>query len=262
MKVFLKNSSTALVCTLLTFSGALQATTVQPEEIEPPKEHIVVGSRPFSLVDHITLQEERAAEEGEVNEITSEQEEVASETKIDEEGNELQAKFFPFTTSNLTTTHPGIYQNPLAVSPLGDTVELSDGSIWSVQASDRYKTFNWLTSDQIIIRPNHNWLSIYQYNLVNLNTKKTVAANLSLGPIYNGVNTHWIVAIDYVNYQVCLEDGTVWKMKKSDRIAFNKWIVNDTVIIGVNDGYFSSKSSPNILINVNVLNNARGAVMY
>ncbi|MBS4168826.1 hypothetical protein [Parachlamydia sp. AcF125] len=262
MKVILKNLSAVLMSTLLISSGVLQATIVEQEVGEPQKEHVVVGSRPFPLADHIALQEKRAAEDGDENEMEFEENDSACGPQVDEEGNELLAKFFPFTTKNLATHHPGVYQNPLSVSPLGDTVGLSDGSMWVIQKSDRHKTSNWLTSDQVIIKPNHNWFSVYQYKLVNLNTKKSVAANLAVGPRYNGVNAHWIVAIDYSNRQVCLEDGTVWKMKKSDRVAINKWIVNDTVIIGVNDGYFSSKKNPNILINVNVFNYARGAVIF
>lgn len=269
MKSLYTNATNVLLCTLLSCAGVLQAELPVPEVT---KERIEIGTRPFSLIEHTALQELRATEEEE--ELAQLQ---AGGSKTDEEElsklkhadsinpdaeNELQAKMFPFTTSNLTTTHAGIYQAPLAVSALGDTVELMDGSIWSVSSNDRYKTFDWLTSDQIIIKPNHSLFSSYHYKLTNLSTKANVAVNLSLGPIYNGVHTHWIVAIDYQNRQICLEDGTVWSIKKSDRGAMNKWIVNDTVIIGVNDGYFSSKSNPNILINVNVLNYARGAVMY
>jgi len=268
IKSLYTNATHVLLCTLLSCGGVLQALVPAPE---PTQERIEIGTRPFSLIEHTALQELRAKEEEEeLAQFKSENpasDEELSKLKNEssaslEDDTEMQAKMFPFTTSNLTTTHAGIYQAPLAVSALGDTVELVDGSIWNVRSNDRYKTFDWLTSDQVIIKPNHSWFSSYHYKLTNLSTKSNVAVNLSLGPIYNGVHTHWIVAIDYQNRQICLEDGTVWSIKKSDRGAMNKWIVNDTVIIGVNDGYFSSKSNPNILINVNVLNYARGAVMY
>lgn len=290
MKPLNINITNLLVCALLSFAGSVQADA--PEDAP---ERVSMGTRPFSLTEHVALQEARALEEeqgldakscpckkkqkdnedsseGEEHHCTChevEKEDVKTSKDVlsrcrceDEDEDELQAKMFPFTTSHLTTTHQGIYQSPKVVSPLGDTVELIDGSIWNVCSNHRYKTFDWLTTDQIIIKPNHNWFSVYHYTLTNLNTKANVSVNLSVPPHYNGVHTHWIAAIDHVNRQVCLEDGTVWTMRKSDRSALNKWAVNDTLIMGVNNGYFSSKAHPNILINVNVLNHSRGAVMY
>lgn len=145
------------------------------------------------------------------------------------------------------TSHTGAFHHPIFITPLGDTIELEDGSIWAVHPNDRFKTYNWLTSDAIKITPNHAWFSSYTFRITNLNTSESVEVNLFMRPIYNGVYTHWIVAIDYIHNQLCLEDGSVWDLSGFDYMVFKNWILNDTLIIGTNDTLFSSR--PNILIN-------------
>jgi hypothetical protein len=161
----------------------------------------------------------------------------------------------------LYTTHPGAIYKPYAVSPFGDTVELHDGSMWSICSEDRPYTFNWLTSDDLVIIPNSDWFSLYTYRIVNQQTGASVRANLALGPIYRGIFTYWIVAIDYINGQVCLQDGSIWTMSPIDFNIIKKWMINDTVIIGVNNGAFAA-IRPNILINVNMNNYGMGSCLF
>ncbi|HEY4832719.1 MAG TPA: hypothetical protein VIH61_09205, partial [Waddliaceae bacterium] len=132
-------------------------------------------------------------------------------------------------------------------------VELEDGSIWTVSSNDRYKTLDWMTGDVIIVLPNNSLFSSYYYCLVNLNTGATAKVNLTLGPIFNGIFTHWIVAINYAYREICLEDGSVWKISSLNDSILYKWLPNDTVIIGVNSGWLSC-INPNMLINVNINN--------
>ena len=162
-----------------------------------------------------------------------------------------------FNAAVYYTTHNGAFHHPYLVAWDGSSVELADGSIWSVSSDDRWATLNWLTGDIIVIIPNHNLFSVYEYKLVNINTGVNVKVNLSLGPIYNGVYTHWIVAVDQLFGDVVLEDGSRWKMSSWDSSITSKWFLNDTIIIGINDGWLSS-SNPNMLINVNTNSHANG----
>jgi len=111
----------------------------------------------------------------------------------------------------------------------------------------------------LVITPNHAWFSVYDYVITNQNTGVAVQVNLVVGPLYNAVYRHYIVAIDYVLDHVVLDDGSVWTM--TDFTVMNQWVPGDTVIVGVNDGWFSS-SYPNILINVNTLSYARGICVF
>ncbi len=231
--------------------GSLMVSgTVMAVEDPQEQKHIVVGERSLSRTEHAQMQEKRAElsvkmENGEqVDEEVSDED--ISKPKLAQKG---------ISKAIYYSTHEGAFHRPIAVSLLGDAVELEDGSIWSISASERYKTLDWMTGDVVIVTPNHTWFSVYDYCLINLNTGASVSVNLSLGPIYNGYYTHWIVAIDYANRELCLEDGSVWRISSLDQANMYKWLPNDTIIIGINDGWFSG-SNPNILINVNVNNYA------
>lgn len=254
-----KFSSLILMCGLVVVS-ALSAG----HEVDG-KGRVPVGARPMALSEHVAQQETRAklfalemeeAGQSEAQVVTQELQGVVGEESNLGDGEERVTNHAMFYTS-----HPGAFHRANFISIFGDSIEFEDGSIWMVYNGDAYKTLNWLPTDLIVVTPNHSWFSAYNFRLTNQNTGASVEANLTLGPIYNGPHTHWIVAIDYYYDVVYLEDGTVWNMSYMDDSIVRKWLVNDTVIIGINDGWFSS-SKPNILINVNMLNYATGIVAY
>jgi len=229
-------------------------------------EHIPVGQRIESHLERVSLKEKR---------LEAPQEKQETEEKLGNEalaGAETAQVTFVNSASDTRfegaklpksvayyTTHQGIYRTPTSVTYSGDFVYLDDGSSWSVCSYDRYKTLNWLTSDSIVIMPNSNVYSIYDFCLVNLNTGAMVQVNMYLGPLYAGVNTYWITGIDYVNDIVYLNDNSSWGISVFDSSTMSKWLLNDTVILGVNND--SSSIRPNILINVNVLNYARATCL-
>ncbi|NGX43661.1 MAG: hypothetical protein K940chlam7_01960 [Chlamydiae bacterium] len=245
-------------------------------EEKTEQKHIGVGEREMKHIERVQLQEKRAylARRAEGETAISDEEEVElspeelQELTLLSDGEEDQVPDAPYNlvkkgvnATTYYTTHEGAFHNPLAVSLLGDTVELEDGSIWAVNSSDRYKTLDWMTGDTIIVTPNHSWFSSYDYCFININTGVHVKVNLSLGPIYNGIFTHWILAIDYGHREICLEDGSVWEISTFDGSVVDNWLPNDTVIIGINDGWFTG-GNPNILINVNMNNYAMGKCIF
>ena len=240
---------------------ALLATTfyLVGDEVPPP-DHVKVGDRALSHTEWVQAQENRhqfiqkiASEEliEEGNSLTP-VEPPKEESQADTQTEGLVAKAAK-SASEYYTTHQGAFHHPIAISLLGETVELEDGSLWTVSSNDRYKTLDWMTGDVIIILPNSSLFSSFYYCLVNLNTGAKVKVNLTLGPIFNGIFSHWIVAINYSYREVCLEDGSVWKISTLDDSVLYKWLPNDTVIIGINSGWLSS-INPNMLINVNMNN--------
>jgi hypothetical protein len=253
-------------------------STVQKSVAEQEKdaERIPVGTRALSQSEITSVQEKRAEEDyknlqARSNPSAEESEHVGTPIVVKEEkregaekeanegspnAEELISKSLFSKGYTYYTSHAGALHQPMAVGAYGETVELEDGSIWSIYSGDRYKTLNWYTSDPIIVLPNH-YFSLYNYKIINVNTGAVCQANLFLGPIYNGYYTKWITAIDYIQELVWLNDGTCWQMSGYDYSTVQKWLPNDTVIIGINDGSFSG-SNPNILINVNMLNYAIG----
>lgn len=135
----------------------------------------------------------------------------------------------------------------------GSVVELEDGSHWKL--SPNYSVFSWKVGDPIVVTPNHSFFSEYNYYIVNKFTGSYVAADLIVGPLTFGPYTHWVIGIDYASGHVFLENGTTWTVSANDTFVFNDWAINDTVIIGSNDSWFSSYDT--ILINVNMNNYVR-----
>lgn len=248
LNAYLTRGFIGLALLATTFCAAEEETQTQPERIS-------VGTRALSQSEWVKIQQDRTDQIEKVRkgEISVDDEQV--KLALEQESSEDSATQKDFVT--YYTTHQGAFHFPIAVTLLGENVELEDGSIWVVNPNDRYNTLNWMTGDVIIITPNHALFSSYMYCLVNLNTGAVVRVNLALGPIYNGIFTHWIIAIDYFHRQICLEDGSVWSISWFDDSIMNKWLVNDTIIIGINDGLLSS-FNPNMLINVNVNNNVVG----
>lgn len=211
------------------------------------KQHAAAGMRALSHGERVAIQEERAQQEKDLGFSTTGTTAAAQKS--------VKALAAPKAAAFYTTSHPGAIHYPVAVSFTGDLIELEDGSVWAVRPCDAYKTLNWILGDTVFILPN-DWFSIYSYRIVNQQTGAVVDVNLSQGPIYNCVYTHWIVGIDYWNEEIWLEDGSRWTITAFDYSTFKKWALNDTVIIGINDDYMST-TRPNILINVNMLNYCR-----
>lgn len=212
-----------------------------------------LGARIIAHSQFVSSQEKRAEmERAKIEEISS----LSSSVRDSEE--EMVVKKLPsgeeLICKALYSSHEGAFHRPVNISAGGDMITLEDGSIWKVRPDDKAKTLDWLAGDTIFILPNHSWFSSYYYVLSNQNTGAEVCVNLMLPPLYNGNYSHWIVAIDLYNLEVGLDDGSVWKISSSDYSTIEKWKVNDTIVIGVNDSWFSSK--PNILINVFTHDNA------
>ena len=197
---------------------------------EPSQEQRKAGSRAMDNTEWVKIQEERADQAKKMPEKKSAA---------------LQKMHGPQAASGIHfTSHAGAFHNPLVISFLGDSMELEDGSVWSISSKDSYKTLNWLTSDLLVITPNHDWFTSYRFRITNQSTGVSVRCNLSLLPVYNGLYTHWITAINYYTQEIALEDGSIWQISGFDSSTFTNGPVNDTIIIGVNDGSQLQRKHP------------------
>lgn len=256
----------ALSCALI-MSGALLAEEAPKQE----NENVKPGSRPMAHTEWLKIQTERQEQEelGAEDPDATPEESAANaiaqdgglQAKLQKNGFNASTKFAKPEAKTHYTTHQGAFFNPVAIHPLGETVEFHDGSVWTIASGDTYKTLNWLTSDLLVVTGNHSWFSSYMFRITNQNTGVSVKANMLLGPIYNGLFTYWIVSINHYTGELCLNDGSVWKLSGLDASTHNKWFINDTIVIGINDGFFSS-SKPNILINVNTLSYSRAKCVW
>lgn len=219
---------------------------------EEEQQHVPTGDRAESHEAYVQRQEARVNAQQE--EKVAEEEAVAPKSLMtvesEAEDEELLAKKLYYTS------HEGAYHRAVAVTFIGDQVTLEDGSVWSVASFDRWKTLDWLTSDTILVAQNKWYFSSYKFMLINQNTGREVEVNMALGPVYAGYYTYWVTGVDYISGNIYLNDGSIWQISAFDYSIMDSWLVNDTVIIGVNES--SSIFNPNILINVNMLNYVRG----
>lgn len=158
------------------------------------------------------------------------------------------------------TTHPGAVHTMLLPGLLaGGSIQLEDFSIWTVNPYDTYKVMNWVPSDQIVIRG--IWYS-NQFIIENLSTGVEVQASLTqyLNPFYHTFANHQIIAKDSFLNLIWLEDGTVWKIYSLDFLT--SWQIGDTIILGINDDWLSDSTYPNILINARLLQYVRASTTY
>lgn len=219
------------------------------------EERETVGTDTMSYEEEVAAEEERHRLDNE--EKSTEEQIAATQRHLMKKCAALSVKEdHPSTARDFfVTSHPGVFYHPVGMSALCDQVTLNDGSVWDVHYADRYKIMGWMPTDCVVISANDAWFSTYKFLMTNQVTGDAIEVNMVQGPFYNGLSTHWVVAIDYYNQQMILEDGTLWKISSSDYMIMKHWIVNDTVMIGVNTSWFSSY--PNILINVKRLNYVR-----
>ncbi|MFV0340285.1 MAG: hypothetical protein ACK5MA_06640 [Parachlamydiaceae bacterium] len=243
------NSFSLLRCAMV--ASLMFVSSARAEETQ--EEHIKPGVRAATHTEWLAMQQEKEDKEDAAKKEQSEEEAAADESAAKSIGKDASAVYY--------ATYPGIFYSPVTLSYMGDYVTLNDGSGWTISSSDSYKTMNWLTSDLLVITPNHSFLSSYMFKMTNQNTGVSVKCNLTVGPIYNGIYTHWIVGINYFTQDIYLENGSIWNVSGLDSSIFSQWLINDTIILGVNDGYFST-SRPYILINVNTLTHVRANCAY
>jgi len=230
--------------TLLMTTALLSAQESQPVVNE--EERVQIGSRSLSLENQSLMLQQRQDEQ-----------KKESLAKADHETTQVSsmAYYSPYACHIVNT-----------VAAYGDSLELEDGSWWKVASGDTQIAASWGAFDpytrmgkpEVLIYPNTSWFSSYTYKIVNKNGT-SIKANLSVGPIAFGEFTHWITGIDYYSGAVYLENGSRWNISGTDGFVFNNWQVNDTIIVGVNDSWFSSYDF--ILINVN-MNNYLKAKQY
>lgn len=138
----------------------------------------------------------------------------------------------------------------MSYSFFDNTVELEDGSFWKVNSFDMHKIRSWASNDILTITPN-SWPFSGEYKISNMTTGDSIAADLYVGPIAFGPNTHWIISIDPWLNRVYLENGTYWDVRSLDSHILSQWTINDTVILGRGDNeWFGFHDS--VLINVDM----------
>lgn len=135
------------------------------------------------------------------------------------------------------------------------SIEMEDGSHWEISPSDKRKLNSWKREDLLTISPVYSWFNSYDYEIVNKSAGSKVTAKLLVGPLAFGHYSHWIVDIDFTGGHVALENHMVWCVDPKDDMVLRSWGLNDHIILGINQSWFSHYD--HILINVNMNEHVR-----
>jgi hypothetical protein len=133
------------------------------------------------------------------------------------------------------------------IAARGESIEIENGALFSVNSSDSAIAAGWKKGQILQIKPNQRWFSSFQYRIFNKDDNSSAEAKLSLGPYLNSPYTRRIVQMNTASGVVMLDNNTFWEV--SDRNALLKWQINDNVIVGDNDGWFTWGFN-SIIINV------------
>ena len=137
----------------------------------------------------------------------------------------------------------------------GSSLEIEDGSLFTVTRGQEHILLNWTNNDPLTILNNQSMFASSKYSIKNKNTGSTISVDLRLGPLVNNPYTKRIIGIDYYHGEILLEDGSgyrsSWLVDEADHHLIRDFLVNHAVIIGENSGWGSwFTNSDSILIDV------------
>lgn len=165
-----------------------------------------------------------------------------------EQSEDVASRGFFYNEKEPVSTHNGgAWHFATSVSGTGIHVFLEEGSGWMVAPSDAKRTLDWMGED-IIWVTTAPWYSFYGYVLHNYNTGAKVHADLKEKSNEYNAYTLYIDQINVEKGSIVLSDRTVWEFGGYDNKVASNWSVGQKVLIGINTGFWTSSSKPNLLI--------------
>lgn len=158
----------------------------------------------------------------------------------------LQAGSSFFSINPLLSYRPYELHWAAAMDYDRNILELEDGSQWKISDGDYLELVSWGKDDIVEISPNYFSYS-YSYYMTNKDTGSYVRANLVNAPLRDSPYAVTITGMDY-RRSFSLSNGSSWEISTSDLSLVRNWYVDDLVIIGNNNEWFSFYS--HILINI------------
>jgi hypothetical protein len=143
-----------------------------------------------------------------------------------------------------------VYHFATNIDPYNRILVLEDGSEWKVSSYDDYFWMYWHLGDNIIVTPNY-FYSDYTYYMTNQETGEYVRANLVTAPIRGGPYTAMITGFSCNRNRpssIYLNNGTCWAVSEKDLSHIQNWQIEDLVIMGKNNEWFSYNT--HIIINI------------
>lgn len=256
MTKLFKQFTFPVLAVLLLVHGNVRAEEETGENTEVSEGHISVGSREFDPELREQIEKQRAYEHNAENAVNAQQTLRKASYKFSEASSPFQLAPRQLMNSPQITLAAAYPINGHWLASIADnyrSIEIEDGSHWEIATADAFILRNWRRDDTLVITPNYNWFSSYDYYIVNKSRNTYVKANLYIGPIAFGQFSHWIV--DMRGDHIFLENQMIWSFHPDDGNIVKHWAINDHIILGVYESWLSPYD--HILINVNMDNHVR-----
>ncbi len=178
------------------------------------------------------------------------------QTNPSDQDTKVTNEFNPRFTSHQRSNH-----HLVALSEFGDQIILEDDSYWLVRPEHLDTLQYWSRGDRLAItQASRNWFrgkDEFQLAIFNLETGTFVEVKCSLLPDINNIYTMRIIDFRLVDGEICLvlNDGTYWPLKEKHRYIWERWYVNEFIVIGTNDTWNPWWNDTNVLINVSCAHN-------
>ena len=134
------------------------------------------------------------------------------------------------------------------IGPLEETIQLEDGSYWTVSEDYASVMKLWQINEPIELTPNFFPFSSYPYYLTNKGRGESVRVKLKTGPYVGGYHTYTVYGLDFLTGHLILqrvdEYGelylTTWCISSDNFYSFqNYWQLGDAIILGNYPSWFS-----------------------
>jgi len=143
-----------------------------------------------------------------------------------------------FATDNVPVSH-------FLYSKSGEFVELEDGSLWSINPSNKKTLQSWSPGDPLILAPTSSSALLgYPYYISNRNTESYIYVSLHQKPLQRGANTFEISYINPNSGNVTIYNGEShcgFIVNSKDFPLLHGWEVANPILVGLNDNWIAKK---------------------
>ena len=145
------------------------------------------------------------------------------------------------------------YHQLKAKTPDGLIIELQDGSYFKVYSADSYRVKEWEEDTILKLSPAY-WSRYADFYLTNIDDGYYIRADYFRPPLLDHPKTYIISHVDNYYGEVEIRDSTSkswWQIDEEDIPLIENWRNGDTIVVGLNHGWFSFyyKHSDHILLN-------------
>lgn len=191
--------------------------------------------------------------------------EAAEQTHLQVDGEEKSSKVVKKNVFDFFRRLSPLAQHQFfGISPSGYSIVFEDDSKWMTPVNEQRRISYWRPNDSLFLYATTSWKDAvanqqaYYYYILNESEGSTVQANLYEGPKVRAMHSIFVQTLGRESLQVTVKNSAGGSMGHDDVYSFfihpddaplfQKWEMNDSIIMGAYDRWLTSYDC--ILINV------------